>query len=33
MHVTFWPGYLTETDHLENVGIGRRIIFKRILKK
>jgi hypothetical protein len=28
MRVTFWPGY-----HLENVGIARRIILKRILRK
>jgi hypothetical protein len=33
MHRRYWWGNLKERDHLEDVGVGRRIILKVILKK
>ena len=33
MHTGFWWGNLRERDHLEDLGIGGRIIIKRIFKK
>jgi hypothetical protein len=33
VHTGFWWGNLRERDHLKDLGIGGRIIIKRIFKK
>jgi hypothetical protein len=33
VHSGFWWGNLRERDHLEDLGLDRRIILKRIFKK
>ena len=33
MYTGFWWGNLRERDHLENPGVDRRIILKRIFSK
>ena len=33
MHIGFWLGNLTEREHLEGLGVERRIILKLICKK
>jgi hypothetical protein len=33
LHAGFWWGNLKERDHLEDLGIDRRIILKWIFKK
>jgi hypothetical protein len=33
VHTGFWWVHLRERDHLEDLGIGRRIILKWIFKK
>jgi hypothetical protein len=33
VHTEFWWGNLGEKEHFENLGLGKRIILKYILKK
>ena len=33
MHTGFWWGDLKERDHLEDLGVDRRIVLKWIFKK
>jgi hypothetical protein len=33
MHTGFWLGDLRERDHLEDLGVGERILLKWIFKK
>jgi hypothetical protein len=33
VHTGFWCGNLRERDHLEDLGVDRRLIIKRILEK
>ena len=33
MHTGFWWGTLSETDHLEDLGVKGRIILNKIFKK
>jgi hypothetical protein len=33
LHTGFWCGNLRERDHLEDLGVDRRLILKLILKK
>jgi hypothetical protein len=33
VHTGFWQGDLIERDHLEDLGVGERIILKWIYKK